>query len=81
MNYKFGTLGYNPALACAQIMYEITQFDTPNTFLPAEDINKYVWAYIIGPIFGAVLGGFLSLIHQKCVRTPGQDNDKDHLID
>ena len=32
MNSKFGAIGYNPALASGYIMFETTQYDSPNNF-------------------------------------------------
>ena len=43
--------------------------------------NHYLWAYLIAPFVGAVLGGILFHIHAKCTEKKGADNNKDSLID
>ena len=65
-NDLFGTFGYNPALACMWVAYEVTQYESPNKSYDSEQLNHYVWAYIIGPLLGGAAAGILALIHQKC---------------
>ena len=81
LNAYFGTLGINPALACAQISFVRSQYNYPNFIqLPTADPNQdpdkdqglelahYLWAYFVGPLLGAVFGASLHRIHIKCMK-------------
>ena len=81
LNAFFGTAGLNGALSAAYILFETTQFKTPNKVVPAYELNHYLWAYILGTLIGGAAGGFLHLIHSKCSNTKGRDNDRDELIE
>ena len=61
---KFGGyIALNPAFAAAYIFFETTQADTPNTKIAGYKLNHYLWAYFIGSLVGAALGGFLHMVH------------------
>jgi glycerol uptake facilitator-like aquaporin len=76
MNLLFGTAGFNPALASAYIMFEVMEYDTPNQYYTGTELNHYLWAYIIGPLVGAVAAGFLHIIHSKCSAKKGSSSDE-----
>jgi glycerol uptake facilitator-like aquaporin len=65
----------NPAIASAYIFFETTQSDTPNSKIAGYKLNHYLWAYFIGSLTGAALGGFLHMIHQRCSNAKGRDNE------
>mmetsp|Transcript_12365 Transcript_12365/g.16769 ORF Transcript_12365/g.16769 Transcript_12365/m.16769 type:complete len:269 (+) Transcript_12365:22-828(+) len=67
-NMKFGEAGINPALASGYIAFVASQHTDDEAY------NHYLWAYMIGPLFGGALGGFLYLIHSRCAQTKGRDN-------
>ena len=75
INSKFGEFGFNPALASAYIAFECGQAATPNALVPNDQLNHYLWAYMIGPICGGAIAGFLHIIHAKCAKAKGHDND------
>ena len=68
----FGIAGINPPIACAYIMFETSQFDLPNNVYSNDELNHYVWAYLLAPIFGGLIGGFLHIVHKKCLEKGGQ---------
>jgi len=55
-------------------MFENQVYDYPNIPVDSAKLNNYVWAYIIGPLLGGATGGFLFLLHSKCVDARGRDN-------
>lgn len=73
-NRLFGDISVNPALASGYIFFETTQFDYPNAVIPANQLNHYLWAYMIAPLIGGSFGGLLSLIHARCDGAKGRDN-------
>ena len=73
LNSRFGTIGINPAMASMYIFFETTQYNAPNVEIPAHELNHYLWAYFIGPLVGAVLGGFLFWIHRQTADGNVQD--------
>ena len=82
MASKFGDTGLNPALSAFYIMLEVSQYDTPNTYYEAYQLNHYLWAYFVGSLAGGALGGLLHLVHAKCTKTDGDENSaKEVLID
>ena len=70
-NAEFGPAGINPPLACGYIMFETSQYDFPNTPYKSYELNHYVWAYLLCPMLGGVLGGILHILHAKCVEKKG----------
>ena len=70
-NALFGAPGINPAIAVWYMMFEATQYQNPNTELEYGELNHYVWAYLFGPICGAILGGILTIIHEACAKSGG----------
>lgn len=76
-NTLFGAAGINPAIAAIYMMFEATQYQSPNTFYSYSELNHYLWAYMIGPIVGAFLGGILTIIHQVCAKKGGNATYED----
>ena len=56
-------------------MFEVAEADYPNPVTPADKLNHYLWAYMIGPMAGGAIGGLLSIIHAKCAAKKGSDNN------
>lgn len=100
INSLFGSVGFNPALALAYIVFEETTIlNEPNLSTwqlricgissitgdcDADHptyLNHYLWAYLIAPFVGGLIGGIFFHIHAKCTEKKGQDNDKDELLD
>ena len=79
---KFGYMGYNAALSSAYVFFETTQTNFPNIpEVPANELNHYLWVYILFSMVGGAIGGVLHIIHSTCSNTKGRDNKKDELID
>ena len=67
LNLQFGSAGFNPALATSYIIFEVSQNKWPNradaSEINNENLNHYLWAYMIGPMVGGILGGMAHLVH------------------
>lgn len=59
------------AVAPIYMMFEATQYQNPNTEYSYSELNHYVWAYMIGPFIGSILGGILTIIHSLCAKKGG----------
>ena len=70
-NALFGAAGINPAIAIWYMIFEATQYQNPNTKYDYGELNHYVWAYLFGPLVGAILGGILTIIHEACAKSGG----------
>ena len=70
-NALFGAAGINPAIAIWYMIFEATQYQNPNTEYDYGELNHYVWAYLFGPLVGAILGGILTIIHEACAKSGG----------
>ena len=95
MSVKYGSCGFNPALACGYISFAVSQYAYPN--IPADvtwldiygfessavQVNHYLWAYMVAPIVGGFVAGILHLVHSKCASVKGRDNNTpgDNLIE
>mmetsp|Transcript_22472 Transcript_22472/g.27707 ORF Transcript_22472/g.27707 Transcript_22472/m.27707 type:complete len:151 (-) Transcript_22472:124-576(-) len=77
LNLNFGDAGFNPALSSAYILFETTQFDTPNDKYPANQLNHYLWVYILVSMVGGALGGVLHWIHSSCANSKRGSGDND----
>lgn len=77
----FGSAGLNTALTTAYIIFEVSQYKTPNTVTEGYILDHYLWAYIFATCLGGALGGLLHMVHTKCSETKGRDNDKEELLD
>ena len=72
MNKNFGNAGINPALASAYIALEVSQLNAvEDPDIKDSMANHYLWAYMLAPLVGGAIGGFISIIHQKCVGNKG----------
>ena len=49
-------------------MFETAEWNTPNADYDSKNINHYLWAYCIGPMVGAAIGGFLYWIHRQTAK-------------
>ena len=87
LQYGGGGFGFNPAIATGYVSFAVSQYAYPNIdtdsdykdiygFDPsAKTVNHYLWVYILAPLVGGAIAGILHLIHQKCVKSHGKDND------
>ena len=54
---------FNPAVAIAQVTYQWTQaVNTDN------ELTRYLWMYIMGPMTGGVLAGILHRFHLRAFK-------------
>ena len=96
LSVRFGSCGFNPALACGYISFAVSQYAYPNVpdlliyknfRANAESVNHYLWVYMVAPMVGGFVAGVLHLVHSKCANVKGKDNDvnvsvdADHLIE
>ena len=73
MNKLWGMASMNPATTSAYWIFIKTQYKDPNyTEWNSTVNNHYLWAYLLGPLVGAVFGGLLHNIHKKCVQKNGK---------
>ena len=76
-----GFWALNPAMASAYIFFETLEFNSPNVDIASSDLNRYLWAFWVGPLFGAIVGGILHMIHTRCSSVQGRDNENEKLIE
>ena len=81
MNARFSIYVINPALASAYTLFEVTQYSFPNTSIVSSDLNHYVWAYILAPLVGGLIGGLLFLMHNKYSSEEKDANKTDTSLD
>ena len=81
MNAKFNIYVINPAIASAYTLFEVTQYSFPNTEIISSDLNHYVWAYILAPLVGGLIGGLLFLMHNKYSSEDKDANKTDTSLD
>ena len=67
LNYKFGNVGFNPALCTGYIMFLQYEYEYPNQTIANFELNHYLWIYIVCSCAGGVLGGLLFNLHAKAV--------------
>ena len=76
LNVRFGDAGINPALSAFYIMFEVSQYQYPNTEYESFQLNHYLWAYFVGSLAGGAVGGLLHWIHKKCIGSKGAAGDE-----
>ena len=77
LNVYFGDAGINAALSSGYIFFETTQ----SYYASADELNHYLWVYILVSMVGGACGGVLHWIHSMCSNSEGRDNDKEELLD
>ena len=81
INFWFGPIGLNAALSSGYIMFEVSQWNTPNHQIAGYKLNHYLWVYILVSMLGGGLGGALHWFHSLCASKEGRDVDKEELLD
>lgn len=95
LSVKYGSCGFNPALATGYISFAVSQYAYPNIISDvswldiygfessAVQVNHYLWAYMLAPIVGGAVAGVLHLVHAKVSSVKGKDNNvsSDNLIE
>ena len=73
MNSLFGIIGFNPAFACAYIMFEAAEYNDPNVDYNSTGLTHYLWAYCIGPLVGGFAGGIIYWFHRQTAQGEFKD--------
>jgi glycerol uptake facilitator-like aquaporin len=63
---------FNPAVALAITLQET--FNAPNAF---DNLTRYTYAYVSGPIIGAIISGFIYMAYERLI-VPDDDCEDDN---